>query len=175
LTIRVEPLDPSSHERSGFECGNPTLDDWLRRFAHQSDARANTGRTWVAIDDERPTGSRGRRPVVGYVTVAAHAVRIDEARAAAIRGSLPDPVPAALIARLAVDRRQHGNQLGGRLLRFAVERILDANTHVAVTLVVADAIDQAAAAFYQHHGFVPVPGTRRLLGRTSDLAAALDL
>jgi len=173
LSIGVEPLDPSRHERSGFACGNPILDDWLRRFAHQSSTRANTGRTWVAIDEQRPSGARGRLSIAGYVTIAAHAVRLEDVRAASVRGSLPDPVPAALVARLAVDRQYQGRQLGGRLLRFAIERILDANAHVAVTLVVADAIDEPAVAFYEHHGFLRVPGTQRLLARTSDLGAAL--
>ena len=42
-------------------------------------------------------------------------------------------------------------------------------------LVVVDAIDEAAAAFYEHHGFVvAVPGNRqRLVKRVSDIAAAL--
>lgn len=174
MSIRVEHLDPDRHERSGFDSGNGILDDWLRRFAHQNDARTNTGRTWVAVDDDGPPGARGRIPIVGYVTIAAHAVTTEQARAAVPKGALPELVPAALIARLAVDRGYQGRTLGGRLLRFAVERVLTVDAEIAVTLVVVDAIDDSAVGFYAHHGFVPVPGTSRLLARVSDLRAALE-
>jgi GNAT superfamily N-acetyltransferase len=174
LSLRVEHLDPDRHERSAFDSGRASLDDWLRKYAHQNDAKANTGRTWVAVDDDGSSGARGRIPIVGYVTIAAHAVTTEQARAAVPKGSLPELVPAALIARLAVDREYQGRSLGGRLLRFAVERILAANAEVAVTLVVVDAIDDSAAAFYTHHGFIPVPGTSRLLARVSDLRSAFE-
>jgi GNAT superfamily N-acetyltransferase len=174
LSTRVEHLDPGRHERSGFDSGNQLLDDWLRKYAHQNDARANTGRTWVVVDDDGPSGARGRVPIVGYVTIAAHAVTTEQARAAVPKGSLPELVPAALVARLAVDRGYQGRSLGGRLLRFAVERVLAVDAEVAVTLVVVDAIDDSAADFYEHHGFIPVPGTSRLLARVSDLRAAFE-
>ena len=172
MPIRVERLDPSRHERAAFESGNDVLDRWLRVFAHQNDARLNTGRTFVAV--ESPIGGLAisPRPILGYVTIAAHAVGLAEARVVALAGSMPDPVPAVLIARLAVDRRRQGQQLGGRLLQFAVERILAVNREVAVTLVVADAIDDAAVGFYRHHGFIKVPGTTRLVARTGDLSTA---
>jgi len=175
LSVRVEHLDPDCHERSAFDSGSASLDDWLRKYAHQNDAKANTGRTWVAVDDDDgSSGARGRIPIVGYVTIAAHAVTTEQARAAVPKGSLPELVPAALIARLAVDREYQGRSLKGRLLRFAVERILAANAEVAVTLVVVDAIDASAADFYAHHRFFPVPGTSRLLARVSDLRAAFE-
>lgn len=172
MTIRVERLDPGRHERSGFDSGNDVLDQWLREYAHQNDARANTGRTWVAVDDQARAGARGRVPIVGYVTVAAHGLSMEHARTAVAKGSLPDPVPAALIARLAVDRRHQQHGLGGRLLQFAIARVVLADEALAVTLVVVDAIDDAASAFYAHHGFLEIPGARRLVARTSDLRAA---
>lgn len=170
MPIGVERLDPSRHDRGAFESGSDVLDRWLRVFAHQNDVRLNTGRTWVAVEPTIGGSTASSRPVLGYVTIAAHAVLLAEARAVALTGALPDPVPAALIARLAVDRRHQGKRLGRQLLRFATERILAVNREVAVTLVVADAINEAAVAFYRHHGFIEVPGTTRLVARTGDLA-----
>lgn len=174
MTLRVERLDPSRHERSGFDCGNAALDHWLRAFAHQNDVKHNTGRTWVAVDDE-VSGARGRLPILGYVTIAAHGVGLSELRSLVGSGSLPDPTPAALIARLAIERRQQGRRLGGRLLRFAVEKVLAADAHLALPFIVVEAIDEAAVSFYEYHGFLRVPDSNRLLARTSDLAAALEL
>lgn len=174
MTLGVEGLDPARHERSGFRCGNTSLDERLRVFAHQNDTKHNTGRTWVAVDDDT-AGVRGRVPIMGYVTIAAHGVGLAELREVLPGGSLPDPTPAALIGRLAVDRREQGRHLGGRLLRFAVEKVLAADAHLAIPFVVVEAIDENAARFYEHHGFLRVPDSGRLLARTSDLAAAFDL
>ena len=41
-------------------------------------------------------------------------------------------------------------------------------------LVVVDAVDDRAAAFYRHHGFFAVPGNpHRLVQKTSDILASL--
>jgi hypothetical protein len=44
----------------------------------------------------------------------------------------------------------------------------------AARVVVVDAIDESAARFYEHHGFVAVPkNPHRLVQKVSDSAAAL--
>jgi hypothetical protein len=51
---------------------------------------------------------------------------------------------------------------------------VQASEIAAARLMVVDAIDDSAAAFYEHHGFVLVPGNRqRLVQKMSDIAAAL--
>ena len=80
-----------------------------------------------------------------------------------------------LLARLALDRALHGQGLGGELLLDALSRAVQASEVAAARLVVVDAIDEAAARFYEHHGFTAVPGNRqRLVQRISDIAAALE-
>jgi GNAT superfamily N-acetyltransferase len=79
-----------------------------------------------------------------------------------------------LLARIALDRSLQGQGLGGELLVDALSRAVQASDVAAARLVVVDAIDEAAAAFYEHHGFVAVPGNRqRLVQKVNDIAAAL--
>jgi len=79
-----------------------------------------------------------------------------------------------LLARLALDRSLQGQGLGGELLLDALSRAVQASEIAAARLMVVDAIDDRAAAFYEHHGFVAVPGNRqRLVQKMSDIAAAL--
>src|SRR5271165_2326904 len=103
-----EKLRPD-HDLSEFECGEPALDDWLRRRALQNE-RSGASRTYVVCAGPR---------VVGYYALAVGAV----AHAGApgrIRRNMPDPVPVMIIGRLAVDQEFHGHGLGRGLLRDAV-------------------------------------------------------
>ena len=80
---------------------------------------------------------------------------------------------AVLLARLALDSALQGRGLGGVLLAEALGRIVSATEVIAARFVVVDAIDDAAAGFYHHHGFRPIPGSLRLVQEVSDIAAAL--
>jgi len=125
----------------------------------------NTGRTFVWRAEE------GR--VVAYFTLAAHLVAREHMPPKVGRGS-PQAIPAVLLARLALDRSLTGQGLGGELLWDALSRAVAASQQVAARLVVVDAIDDAAVGFYQHFGFVPVPGNpRRLVQKMTDIEAAL--
>ncbi|MDQ1516237.1 MAG: hypothetical protein QOE80_2067, partial [Actinomycetota bacterium] len=57
----------------------------------------------------------------------------------------------------ALDRGLHGQGLGAHLLADIFGRVVEASMKVAVLLVVVDAIDAEAVAFYEHFGFVAVP------------------
>ncbi len=80
---------------------------------------------------------------------------------------------AVLIARVALHHELHGQGLGGTLLADASRRIVDATDIVAARFVVVDAISDEAASFYTHYGYRPLPGTRRLIRKISDLASDL--
>jgi predicted N-acetyltransferase YhbS len=153
------------HDLTSFESGRPALDDWLRRSARHAQ-RMRTARTFV--------WHTGDRVVVAYFSLAAHlVVRVEMPRR--IGHGSPDTIPAVLLARLALDRTLHGKGLGGELLWDALSRAVAASRRAAARVVVVDAIDAPAARFYQHHGFVPVPGNpHRLVQKISDVAAAID-
>ena len=152
------------HDLSGFDSGNNTLDGWLRRTARHAEA-ANTGRTFVGAEP-------GSLVVVGSFTLAAHLLRRADVPKSVGHGA-PDAIPAVLLARMALHRSLQGRGLGGQLLLDALERAVDASARAAARLVVVDAIDDQAAAFYQRYGFRACPAPRRLVRKTSEVAAAL--
>jgi predicted N-acetyltransferase YhbS len=82
------------------------------------------------------------------VSLTTGSVRRDEASKRYARGMPAHPIPTILIARLAVDRRHHGRQLGSRLLTEALHLAVAVSDAAAARLVVVDPIDQSAAAFY---------------------------
>jgi GNAT superfamily N-acetyltransferase len=159
------PLD-DHHDCSGFSSGHSTLDGWLRDHAVTADAKRQ-GRTYVW---HRP----GDTAVVAYFTLSPHLLQRAELPRRLGRGD-PDRIPSLLLARLALDQTLHGQGLGTELLLDALTRALGASNRVGGRYLVVDAIDDRAAAFYEHHGFHRVPGTalRRLVRKVSDIEASL--
>jgi GNAT superfamily N-acetyltransferase len=154
----------STHELGRFASGVHALDAWLVRSAAHAQAM-RTAQTFV--------WHAGDSVVVAYFSLAAHLVVRADLPARVGRGS-PDAIPSILLARLALDSTLHGRGLGGELLWDALSRASVASEIAAARLVVVDAYDDRAAAFYQHHGFVAVPGNpHRLVQKTSDIVAAL--
>lgn len=154
------------HETAGFSSGVAELDRWLTGSALHAQAM-RTARTFVWHE--------GDLRVIGYFSLAAHVVARAELAGKLSRGA-PDRIPAILLARLALDKRLHGSGLGGELLWDALSRSVAASQLAGARLVVVDAIDAQAAAFYAHHGFQAVPKHPfRLAQKMSDIAAALGL
>ncbi|MCO5991635.1 GNAT family N-acetyltransferase [Actinoallomurus spadix] len=84
-------------------------------------------------------------------------------------------VPGYLLGRLAVDRSLQGSGLGGWPLHDALETAVNASELAGGRIIVVDAIDDQAAAFYTHHGFRAVKGNpRRLVLKMSAARAILD-
>jgi GNAT superfamily N-acetyltransferase len=158
-----EPL-ADRHQLEPFSSGNDALDVWLQRHARHAQSM-RTARTFV--------WHTGDDLMAAYFSLAAHLVVRAECPRTIARGA-PAAIPAVLLARLALDRSLHGQGLGGELLLDALSRAVQASDVAAARLVVVDAIDEAAVAFYEHHGFTAVPGNRqRLVQKISDIAAAL--
>lgn len=166
MITSTEPL--GKHERRLFSCGVAALDDWFRLRAGQDDKR-NVARIFVAIDDQLG--------VVGFYTLSTFALTI---------GDLPDKhakrlprydlIPAALIGRLARDRRVRGQGVGDLLLADAVRRIASAANTLAVFAIIVEAKDEQAAAFYRDFGFMGFPSRPlRLFLPVADAAAAMSV
>ncbi|MEZ2237088.1 GNAT family N-acetyltransferase [Microcoleus sp.] len=62
-------------------------------------------------------------------------------------------LPATLLGRLAVDRTYQGQHLGELILIDALTKALLATAQVASLAVIAEALDEPAANFYQKYGF----------------------
>jgi GNAT superfamily N-acetyltransferase len=165
----TEPFDRTRHRVDSFTCGHQPLDRWLVAHAGQNQRR-DAARTFVTA---KPGGA-----VVGYYTLVAAQVHHETATAQVSSGmSRHYPIPVALIARLAVDRRQQGAGLGASLLLDALHRVIRASDEIALRAVIVDAIDERAASFYRHFGFessplshgtlmVPLNTVRRVLETT---------
>lgn len=155
----------AEHDLTGFDCGNDQLTSWLIRHALASQ-RADLARTYLALEDDT---------VVGYVSLTTGSVRHDEAPKRYVRGMPRHPIPTILIARLAVDKRHQGQQLGSRLLAEALRRAVNVSNAAAARLVVVDAIDDRAAAFYRDRGFIDLPeNPLRLYRKIADIRRSTD-
>lgn len=139
---------------STFDCGVTPLNEWLARFA-LSDQRARSSATYLL--------KRGSR-VVGFYTLAPHAIEpvVADTR---LKAGLPRQraVPVFLLARLALDRSEHGTGLGADLLKDALARCATVASEVGGRAVVVDAKDGSGARFYQRFGFTPLPGNPHML------------
>jgi GNAT superfamily N-acetyltransferase len=152
------------HEVGAFRCGKQTLDDWLHGQARRAQ-EAGTARTYVWTKPGSPD-------ILAYYSIAPTQVtKVDVPRSLA--GGY-GTIPAYLLARLALDTGLHGQGLA-ELLVDALGRIVDAARTGGGRLVVVDAIDEAAQAFYRRHDFIPVEGTMRLYLKVATAKTALGL
>jgi predicted N-acetyltransferase YhbS len=141
-----QPLT-ADHQTDAFKCGETSLDEWLKRRALLNQA-SGASRTFVVLDDNHT--------VVGYYALAAGAVHHKDATRS-IRQNMPDPLPVMVLARLAVDLRAQGIQLGAGLLRDAVERSLAVAQNAGVRALLVHALHDRAKQFYLYFGFQASP------------------
>lgn len=151
------------HDLSRFFSGNDLLDRWLQQQARRSQVMG-TARTYVLIEDVEE--------LVAYYSLIPHVVRREDVPAKVGHGS-PDVIPAILIARLAVAQRYQGRGIGSTALIDALGTALSGIIEVGGRLVVVDAIDESAEAYYRHHGFTSTGQPGRLVVRASDAARSL--
>ena len=154
--LRVEVLS-DGHDRNGFTCGVESLDRYLKTQAGQ-DIRRKANAVFVLSRDSEPDR------VLGYYTLCAMAIAQGEVPEAARKHVPRYPlVSCTLIGRLAVSRDQQGQRLGSILLADALQRAFKSSSTVGSSMVIVDALDEAAAGFYAAHGFVRLPDSRRLV------------
>jgi ribosomal protein S18 acetylase RimI-like enzyme len=141
--FQLAPLD-AAHDRTTFNSGSKPLDRYLQEQVTQ-DVRRRVAACFVALAD-------GQR-IVGYYTLASASLLLADLPASTGK-KLPryPTVPAVRMGRLAVDQTLKGQGLGGALLADALDRA--ARSEIAAYALMVDAKDEAAAAFYRHHGFI---------------------
>ena len=148
-----EPL--TDHDRASFSCGIPELDGYLRQQAGQ-DAKRKVAAPFVLVDETRR--------ILGYYTLSAYGVRVDELPPDLAEKLPKYPlIPATLLGRLAVSREHQGQKPGTLLLMDALYRSWKNSAQIASAGVVAEAIDDPARKFYLHHEFVSLPEHPRKL------------
>ena len=150
--LEEQPLDPARHDRAGFSCAVPKLDEYLHRFATQH-RRKNISNVSVLVDRATPS------LILGYYTLSAAQVDVADL-SNADRKNLPRyPVPCFRMGGLACRADRRGQGLGRLLIGCAVERCLQARKQVAAFALIVDAKNTVAKAFYEHYGFTPCTDT----------------
>lgn len=130
-----------------FDCGIESLNSWLVHHAGPALA-GGSARSYMVFDAEQ-----GR--VVGYHALCAATIDRRDATAR-VRADMPrHPLPAVLLARLAVDITVQGRGIGAFLLQDAMVRSVAAAEQVGIRLLLAHAVDDRARSFFLHHGFEP--------------------
>lgn len=145
------PLN-AEHDVSGFDSGQPSLSDWLRRRA-LANQKAGASRTYVVCEGET---------VIAYYAIASGALACTSGTSR-FRRNMPDPIPIAILGRLAIDRRWQRRGLGRALFRDAAQRILHASDTIGIRGLVVHALTEEAASLYQALGLTPAPGEPLLL------------
>jgi GNAT superfamily N-acetyltransferase len=138
-------LDPRRHDREQFDSGEQLLDEWLRRYAGQN-RRRDTAATWVIAD--------ANDVVVGYASVAMTGIDRSAAPETLAKGA-PDPVPALLLGRLAVDRRYANPGIGTSLAVHVLATAVELNQKAACRAVVVTALTRQARRWWERLGFHP--------------------
>lgn len=147
VTVSVPVALTADHDLHDFDCEVPMLNDWLaRRALNNQDNGAS--RTFVACE--------GRR-VIAYYALAMGAAELATAPGR-FRRNMPDPIPVAVLGRLAVDQQFQGRNLSQFLLRDAVLRVLGAAEIIGVRGLLVHAASERAKTFYRRHGFEEAPG-----------------
>ena len=141
-----QPLT-ADHQLNTFNCGETSLDEWLKRRALLNQSNG-ASRTFVVVDESQL--------VMGYYALAAGAVH-HQVATRSIRQNMPDPIPVMVLARLAVDIRTQGMQLGAGLLRDAVDRSLAVAKNTGVRALLVHALHERAKQFYLYFGFQASP------------------
>ena len=167
VSLPLSPPEPlaDDHQTDGFASGETVLDDWLRRRALANQA-SGASRTYVVCEGQR---------VVGYYALASGAIA-QASVPGKFRRNMPDPIPVAVLARLAVDRSRQGRGLGRAMFRDAARRVAHAADTIGIRGIVVHAISGEARRFYIALGFDPCPAEAMTLVVTlRDVRATLAM
>lgn len=143
------------HDRRAFDCGREELNQWLREVARQHQEKG-LSKTFVAVDDT------ALHEIHGYYALAVSELD-NQHLPDSCKKRLPRRIPGVRLGRLAVDRCCQGKGLGELLLVDAIARVRRIQQEAGVAGLFVDALDESAAAFYRHFGFLASPSNPLML------------
>lgn len=144
---RPRPIEPTDNTTT-FDSGEESLDRYLSDRALTNHV-ADLGRCYVCTDADTDQ-------VLGYYTLSAIAVEHANLPGR-VRRNAPNPVPAVLMGRLAIDTKAQGQGLGRLLVRDAILSTLAAADRIGVRIMLVHALHEQAGSFYQSVGFKRSP------------------
>jgi predicted GNAT family N-acyltransferase len=142
----IEPFDKRKHDRSGFDCGVPALNDWLATKVSQFETK-DLARTYVLVQN-------GEAAIKGYYALSNHTVVYEALPEDQAKGLPQIDMPVVLIGRLAIDLSVQGQKLGEFLLIDALRRSEYLADKIGIRAVEVDAINEPAKRFYEKYGFL---------------------
>ncbi len=140
LIKKPEALE-SHHILEEFACGEPSLDNWLKKNARKNQMVAS--QTFVAAVDGR---------VVGYYCLAAGSILHSDA-SGALKRNMPNPIPVIILGRLTVDNAYQGQNIARGLLQDALLRANTIQQNMGARAVIVHALNKTAQGFYKKFGF----------------------
>lgn len=135
-----------AHRLETFRCVRPELEIWLKQRARKNQLEGASRTFVVCAGDE----------VIGYYALAAGAV-LHEAAPGGIRRNMPEPIPVAVLGRLAVHTDWGGQGIGSGLLKDAILRTVRLSREMGIRALLAHAVDESARQFYLRNGFMESP------------------
>ena len=134
-----------SHDRAGFDCGDPDLNLYLQRYARQNH-ESGGAKCFVAAPSDAPTR------ILGFYTLSPASLEYSRAPALAKKGLARYDVPVFRLGRLAIDTTVQGRGLGGALLLRAADRCIRVAHDVGGVALLIDAKNDRAARWYESYG-----------------------
>ena len=155
--IIIEQLE-NHHNKLGFKCSEESLNIYLKRQAKQ-DVKRRISRVFVAVSVKSPD------IILGYYTLSTLFIELSHLPEELARKLPRQPVPSALIGRLAVSSEYQGTGIGKLLLIDAIKRTIALSDDIAIYAMIVDAISDNAKQFYEKFGFskLNVKGERLFL------------
>jgi predicted N-acetyltransferase YhbS len=158
----TEPIN-AAHVIEHFDCGEPSLNDWLKTRALSNEGRAS--RTFVTCDGDR---------VTGFYCLSSGALATLDAPGK-LKRTMPNPIPVAILGRLAVDKHYQGSGLGQMLLLDSLIKVHHASQSAGIRALIVHAKTEEVRPFYLRFGFASVPSNPLLMSLPIEtLAAALE-
>lgn len=152
------------HIVENFDCGETSLNDWLHQRALKNDL-TDASRTYVVCCN---------KIVVAYYSLHLGCIQHSEA-VRKIKRNMPDPIPAIVLGRLAVDVKHQGKGLARALIKDMFLRAIQVSDLAGTKAVLVKALNDEVITFYQSFGFIPSKTAPLLLMKAiSEVRASFD-
>ncbi|GMR16624.1 MAG: GNAT family N-acetyltransferase [Gammaproteobacteria bacterium] len=132
---------------ASFDCGNGTLNEWLKKRAFKYEA-SGASRTFVVTNEANS--------IIGFYCLSAGAIE-HESSPNKVRRNMPDPIPVMILRRLAVDAQYQHQSIGKSLLKDAILRTINVSQQTGIRALLVHALSEEAKQFYTTNGFYESP------------------
>ncbi len=146
MNRKIEKLS-AVHSLDNFDCGVTDLNRFFIEHALQNQ-RANSANTYVALENDT---------IIGFYSLSVGSVIHAQVPKRISKGLAKHPVPVMILARLAVDKTQHGKGIGKGLLKDALLRTKQASDIAGIRALLVHAKDDNVKQWYQYFDFNESP------------------